>query len=41
VVGLLRERMSLGAQVLQEHGLSVEQATAEAQRRGGAGPAGV
>jgi len=39
VVGLLREQMSIGAQVLQEHGLSVEQATAEAQRRGGAGPA--
>ena len=39
VVGLLREKMSVGAQVLQEHGLSVEQAIAEAQRRGGAGPA--
>jgi ATP-dependent Clp protease ATP-binding subunit ClpC len=39
VVGLLGERMSIGAQVLQEHGLSVEQATAEAQRRGDAGPA--
>jgi ATP-dependent Clp protease ATP-binding subunit ClpA len=33
VVGLLRERMNLGALVLQEHGLSVERATAEAQRR--------
>ena len=39
VVGLLREQMSIGAQVLQEHGLSVEQATSEAQRRGGTGPA--
>ena len=39
VVGLLREQMNIGAQVLQEHGLSVEQVTAEAQRRGGAGPA--
>jgi ATP-dependent Clp protease ATP-binding subunit ClpC len=39
VVGLLLERMNLGALVLQEHGLSVERATAEAQRRGGAGPA--
>ena len=33
VVGLLRERMSIGAQVLQQHGLSVQQAIAEAQRR--------
>jgi ATP-dependent Clp protease ATP-binding subunit ClpC len=39
VVGLLRERLNIGAQVLQEHGLSVERATAEAQRRGGAEPA--
>lgn len=39
VVGLLRERMNLGALVLQEYGLSVERATAEAERRGGGGPA--
>ena len=39
VVGLLREQMNVGAQVLQDHGLSIEQATAEAQRRTGSGPA--
>lgn len=39
VVGLLRERMNIGAQVLQDYGLSVEQAIAEAQRRDSAGPA--
>ena len=36
VLGLLRERMNLGAQVLQENGLTLEQAEAEVQRRGGA-----
>ena len=35
VVGLLRERMNLGAQVLQELGLSLAAAEAEAQRPSG------
>lgn len=39
VVGLLREQMSIGAQVLQDHGVSVEHATAVAQRRDSPGPA--
>jgi hypothetical protein len=37
--GLLRERMNIGAQVLQHHGLTVEHASAEIQQRGGAGSA--
>ena len=34
LVRLLRERMNVGAQVLQHHGLTVAQATTEAQQRG-------
>ena len=35
VLGLLRQRMNLGAGVLQQHGLTMEQAAAEVQQRGG------
>jgi len=34
VVGLLRERLNLGAQVLQEHGLTVEQAETVVRQHG-------
>jgi ATP-dependent Clp protease ATP-binding subunit ClpC len=34
VLGLLRERMNLGAQVLQQHGLSQEHAAAAVERHG-------
>src|SRR5437867_1346036 len=36
VLGLLRQRVNLGAGVLQQHGLTLEPAAAEVQRRGGA-----
>jgi ATP-dependent Clp protease ATP-binding subunit ClpC len=36
VFGLLRQRMNLGAGVLQQHGLTVEQAAAEVEKRGSA-----
>lgn len=39
VVGLLGERANIGAQVLQHHGLSVEQAAAAARRSGEGGRA--
>jgi ATP-dependent Clp protease ATP-binding subunit ClpC len=35
VLGLLRQQMNIGAQVLQQHGLTVQQAAAEVQQRGG------
>jgi ATP-dependent Clp protease ATP-binding subunit ClpC len=35
VLGLLRQRVNLGAGVLQQHGLTVEQAAAEVEKGGG------
>ena len=40
VIGLLTERLNLGASVLQKHGLSLEQVAAEVQQRGENGISG-
>ena len=40
LVGLLRERMNIGAQVLEHYGLSLDRATAEVRQRRDGGSAG-